>query len=151
MWTKTVTPRFGDVDGLRHINNCVIPAWFEMAREPLFRLFHSDLSLDNWQLIMARISVDFVAQLRLGADVEIRSFVKRIGRTSFTLYQEAWQEGELGAKGDAVIVHYDFSQRKALPISAVICSQLKEHSLPEDFSDRARSGRLLVKSESSNA
>ena len=88
MFSKTVTPRFGDVDGLRHINNTRLPLWFELGREPLFRLFNPDMQLDNWNLIMAHIDVDFVAPMGLGADIEIRTVVAKIGTTSFTVSQE---------------------------------------------------------------
>lgn len=143
MWKKVVTPRFGDVDGLRHINNCVVPTWFELGREPSYRLFHPDLDLGNWQLIMAKISVDFVTQMRLGFDVEIRTFIKKIGRSSITFYQEAWQEGELGAKGEAVIVYYDFVNLKSLAIPDDIVGKLLRHLVDEDNPNlRSRSGRL---------
>lgn len=143
MWKKNVTPRFGDIDGLRHINNCMLPQWFELAREPLFRLFHPDLSLEGWQLIMARISVDFVAQMRLGSDIEIRTYVKKIGRSSMTVYHEAWQSGQIGAKGEAVIVYYDFVNQKSLPIPEDIRKSLERHMVPEEgVAARGRSGRF---------
>ena len=143
MWSKMVTPRFGDIDGLRHINNCVLPVWFELAREPFFRLFHPEPDFSDWRLIMARISVDFVAQLRLGYDVELRTYVQKLGRSSITVYQEAWQCGELGAKGEAVIVHYDFPNRKSLPIPDDVRSRLEEHLLTGDeAAPRGKSGRF---------
>ncbi|MDR1613300.1 MAG: acyl-CoA thioesterase [Planctomycetota bacterium] len=143
MWKKVVTPGFGDIDGLRHINNCMLPVWFELGREPLFRLFHPDLSLENWQLIMARISVDFVAQMRLGADIAIHTFVGKIGRSSTTVYQEAWQKDRLGAKGEAVVVYYDFKNEESLPIPEAIRDQLAKHALPTDHpAQRKRSGRF---------
>ena len=127
MFSKTVTPRFGDVDGLRHINNTMLPVWFELGREPLFRYFNPDMGLENWNLIMAHIDVDFIVPMALGSDIEIRTTVSKIGRTSFTVYQEAWQAGTLSAKGSAVVVHYDFQNRKSLPISNDIRSLLEEH------------------------
>ena len=143
-WKTKVTPRFGDLDGLRHINNCNLPIWFEGAREPLFRLFHPKLDLnEEWRLIMAKISVDFVSQLRLGADIEILTYVKKIGRSSMTVYQEAWQDGSLGAKGEAIIVHYDFANQKSLPIPDSIRRELEKHMVDEDNPNlRTRSGRF---------
>lgn len=132
MFTCSITPRFGDIDGLRHINNCLLPQWFERAREPLFRFFHPELEMDRWSLIMASIQVDFTAQMRLGSDVEIRTWVKRLGRSSFTVHQEAWQDGTLGAWGTAVIVHYDFAAEVSLAIPDPIRSQLEAHLLPPD-------------------
>ena len=128
MFTKTVTPRFGDVDGLRHINNTRLPIWFELGREPFFRYFNPDMRLDNWNLIMAHIDVDFLVPMLLGADIEIRTYVAKVGNTSFTVYQEAWQNGQLGAKGNSVVVHYDFKNRKPLPISAEVRARLEEHA-----------------------
>ena len=127
MFTKTITPRFGDVDGLRHINNTRLPIWFELGREPFFRYFNPDMRLENWNLIMAHIDVDFVVPMLLGADVEIRTTVAKIGHTSFTVRQEAWQNGQLGAQGNAVVVHYDFKNRRPLPIPDDIRARLEEH------------------------
>ena len=127
MFSKTVTPRFGDVDGLRHINNTMLPVWFELGREPLFRYFNPGMSLENWNLIMAHIDVDFIVPMTLGADIEIRTIVSKIGRSSFTVYQEAWQSGTLCAKGSAVVVHYDFINKKSMPVPDDIRILLEEH------------------------
>ena len=145
MWTKSVTPRFGDIDGLRHINNCMLPVWFELAREPIFRFFHPRYDLnEEWRLIMARISVDFVNQMRLGADIEIRTAIKKLGRSSFVVHQEAWQNGMLGAKGEAVVVHYDFRGGKSLPIPDAIRSEMEKHMLDKaDPDTHACSGQAF--------
>lgn len=127
MFTKSLTPRFGDVDGLRHINNTMLPVWFELGRDPLFRFFNPDMSLERWNLIMAHIDVDYRRPMMLGADIEIRTAVSQIGRTSFTVHQEAWQNGQLGAQGNAVVVHYDFANRKPLRIPDDIRARLQEH------------------------
>ncbi len=127
MLSTIVTPRFGDIDGLRHINNTRLPEWFELARMPLYRIFHPDLNLDGWSLIMARIAVDFTAQMTFDREVEIRTWVSRIGRSSFTVSQEAWQDGVLGARGEAVIVHYDFAGLRSLAIPDAQRHQLSLH------------------------
>jgi acyl-CoA thioester hydrolase len=127
MFTKIVTPRFGDVDGLRHINNTMLPVWFELGRDPLFRYFNPELSLESWNLIMAHIDVDFLLPMTLGADIEIRTSLARIGNSSLTVHQEAWQNGSLSAQGNAVVVHYDFTSRQSRPIPDAIRAQLKEH------------------------
>lgn len=128
MWTKTITPRFGEIDGQHHVNNCVPPTWFETAREPFFRLFHPELDLEKeWNIVMAKYSVDFHSQMRLGADVEIRTFIRKIGRSSVTVYQEGWQNGMLSVTGEAVLVNYDKVNCKSRPIPEHVREALREH------------------------
>lgn len=131
MLIEKVTPRFGDIDGLRHINNTVLPVWFEMARNPIFRFFVPDLTVDHerWNLIMAHTEFDFVGQLMYGTDVEIRTWIEKIGNSSFTVYHEAWQDGKLGVVGRAVCVHFDFKAQKSIPIPEDIKDKLKTHLL----------------------
>jgi len=129
MFKMTVTPRFGDVDGLKHVNNIVPAIWFEQARNPLFEIFvpDFDLSYEKWNLIMVRTEFDFVGQMYLGKDVEIRSYISKIGNTSFTIYQEAWQDGKLAVKGKAVVVHYNFLEQKPVRIPDSIREALSQH------------------------
>ena len=144
MWTKTITPRFGEIDGQCHVNNCVPPTWFETARDPFFRLFHPKLDLgEEWNIVMAKYTVEFSSQMVLGADVEIRTFIKRIGRSSVTVYHEAWQNGVFCAKGDAVLVYYDLPNRKSIPIPERIREELQKHFVDENNPNlRSRSGRI---------
>ncbi|MFB2622290.1 MULTISPECIES: thioesterase family protein [Methanothermobacter] len=134
MFKITVTPRFGDIDGLRHVNNTVLAVWFEKGRNPIFRMFTPDLDLsyEKWKLILVRTEFDFLAQMYYGSDVEIRSYITHIGNSSFTIGHEAWQDGELKAKGKAVLVHYDFIEQRKKPIPPHIRSQLEEHLVEED-------------------
>jgi len=53
MYIETITPRFGDIDGLRHVNNTVIPGWFEQARNPIYRIFNPEFVFESWNLILA--------------------------------------------------------------------------------------------------
>lgn len=132
MFKTTVTPRFGDMDGLRHINNTVLPVWFEQSRNPIFRIFTPDLNPAKWKLIMVRTEFDFVDELFYGIDVEIKTYVLNIGNTSFTVGHEAWQYGKLRAKGKAIMVHYDFGLKKSIQIPDSIRESLKEHLYPEE-------------------
>ena len=72
MYSQTIQPRFNETDALGHINNTVVATWFEGCRDPLFRLFTPDLNPALWQLILAKFSVEFHAELFYGEQVEIR-------------------------------------------------------------------------------
>ena len=137
MFTINVTPRFGDADGLRHINNVALVEWFEVGRNPIFRIFTPDLDLshEKWKLILVRTEFDYIGQMYYGEDVEIRSYITKIGNTSFTIGHEAWQDDELKALGKAVIVHYDFVEGKSKKIPDSIRKILEKHLVsPEEFS-----------------
>ena len=129
MFTEILSPRFSETDALGHINNTILPNWFEKAREPVFRLFTPDLDLKKWRLIIARITVDFLVELNYGSDVEIRTGVIKIGNSSMTLGHEAWQNGECCAKGEAILIHYDYGQKKSVPIPDAIRETLKPHQV----------------------
>ena len=134
MFTTNVTPRFGDTDGLRHINNIALVEWFEIGRNPIFRFFTPDLDLsyDKWKLILVRTEFDYIGQMFYGEDVEIRSYITKIGNTSFIIGHEAWQKEELKARGKAVLVCYDFVEEKSKPISDSIRRSLEKHLITEE-------------------
>jgi len=118
MFSTKIQPRFGDVDVLGHINNTVFGQWFETARNPFIKLFIPDLKIEKetFCLIMAHTDYDYLKELFFQKEVEVRSWVNRIGTKSFTVYHEAWQEGQLCASGNAVLVHYDFVNKRSTPL-----------------------------------
>ena len=131
MFTTIVRPRFGDMDMLGHINNTVPVVWFELARNPLFEIFDPNLELkrETFSLIMAHTDYDYIGQLYFQHEVEIKTWISRIGTKSFTAYHEAWQQGRLCVKGSAVLVHYDFNIEKSTPIAEEKKKLLAEHLL----------------------
>lgn len=130
MFVQRVQPRFSETDALRHINNAVLPVWFEQARTPIFELFIPKLDVKKWTLILAKIEVEFVKEIFYGTDAEIRTFIEKIGTSSLVCYQEAWQSEMLVAKGRAVMVHFNHKSKKSMPIPEKIKAQLNEHLVP---------------------
>lgn len=124
MFTLTITPRFYETDAFGHINNTVISGWFESAREPIFRIFSPNLDIDQMSLILARVEIDFVAQTHYGQPVDIRTGIERIGRSSFVVAQEVWQQGICTARGKAVQVYFDFKTQQSDTLPEHIRQQL---------------------------
>ncbi len=129
MFYEIIKPRVGETDALGYINNTVIPQWFECARNPLFKLMSPDSNLDlrEWNLTLAKMTVDFQMPLQFGYDVEIKTFISRVGNSSMDVYQEAWQHNQLHATGTAVMVHLDFKSRKSLPIPDSVKQKMHIH------------------------
>src|SRR5690606_31382399 len=106
MFHYSVQPRFSETDCLGHINNSVIPVWFEEARTDLFRLFNPSLSMNTWNLILKRYDIDFVAQVWREYPVEIETTIAKIGTTSLTVLQRALQQGAVAVVGHTTLVHF---------------------------------------------
>lgn len=134
MYELTVTPRFYETDAFGHVNNTVVTGWFETGRSPLFQLFGSGMdSPSELPLILARVEVDFVGQIYYGNDVLIRTGIERIGNSSFVVTQQAWQNGELVARGKAVQVYFEHDKQASSPIPERFRTELERNlgELPE--------------------
>lgn len=127
LFEKIISPRFSETDALGHVSNTTLPVWFEDARQPVFELFTPTLDVHNWPLILARLDVDFTAQIFYGKDVLIKTGLSKLGNSSLEVYQEAWQADKLAAKGRTTLVHFDYKTQKATPIEGELRAQLAQY------------------------
>ena len=127
MFHHEIEPRFNDTDALGHISNTAFPVWFEQARMPVFRIFHPTLDVTHWPLIIARLEIDLKAQSYWATPVDIQTYVRKIGNSSFHVVQEAWQAGTEVAPGVAVLIHFNYETETALLIPDDIREKLNEH------------------------
>ena len=127
MFSMSIEPRFVETDALGHINNTVLPAWFEQARTPIFKIFTPSLAIDKWELILAKIEVSFLGQIYYGKVVEIKTFIQSIGNSSFVVYHQAWQEEIKVAEGTAILVNFDHTTQRSNPLSDAIKGELNLH------------------------
>jgi acyl-CoA thioester hydrolase len=129
MFKLQIQPGFSDTDALGHINNTRLPVWFENAREPIFRLFTPNLDLKNWPLILAHLSIDFTGQIFFDSPVMITTEIEKIGNSSLTLRQCAWQNEQGVATCSAVMVHFDYKTNRSKAISDELREQLSAHMI----------------------
>ena len=127
MFIEKIAPRFSETDVLGHINNTVLPVWFEAARVPIFKFFTPNLDPHQWRLIVAKIEVTFKGELFYGQEVEIKTMIEKIGSSSFVILQQAWQHGQCCAEGKTVMVRYDFLQKSAQALNEQERSALADH------------------------
>jgi len=130
MFSTIITPCFGDLDILGHVNNTVPAYWFELVRtKTTMRLFDPELKLtkESFPLILAHTDYDFVGQIYIQPDVEVKTWISKIGTKSFTVYHEIWQEDRLCVKGNAVVVYFDFTKQQSVPIPDDKRKILEEH------------------------
>jgi acyl-CoA thioester hydrolase len=91
--------RFRDCDAMGHVNNAVYSTFLEQARIGIL----GDLE----PFILARVEIDFRAELRAGENVEVHSRCSRIGNKSFELEHEIRAGERVVADAKSVLVGYD--------------------------------------------
>ena len=120
-----IVPRVSETDGVGHINNVFVPIWFEDGRREIFRIFSPILHFINWKLALVKVTVEYVDQLYLAEEVEIRTGIEKIGNSSFTIKEEIHQTNRLCAKGEAIYVNYNFKEKRSEAISDEIRDKLQ--------------------------
>lgn len=127
MFKTIIEPRVSETDGVGHINNTTIPIWFEAGRNQLFKLFTPDSTFENWKMIILNMNVDFVHQIYFGQNVEVYTWIKKIGNSSLELYEEIHQNGRICAKGTAVYVNFNKDKQRSESISEELKNILLHH------------------------
>ncbi|MCP3032325.1 acyl-CoA thioesterase [Halobacillus sp. A1] len=131
MFKMTIEPRVSETDGVGHINNTVVPVWLEAGRNPLFKLFTPDDNFDHWKMIIINMNIDYVSQIYFGVNVDICTWVKKVGNTSLQLYEEVWQNDTLCAKGHTTYVNYNLEKQTPERIPDDIREELLGHLIDE--------------------
>jgi acyl-CoA thioester hydrolase len=109
--------RFRDLDPMGHVNNAVFLTYLEQARIAFFEQHGLSVALDDMNLIVARVEIDFRAPVRLGQEVEVTIRATRFGTKSFDFEYELTVDGVAVAEAKTVQVAYDYGRREpvALP------------------------------------
>jgi acyl-CoA thioester hydrolase len=115
--------RFRDLDPMGHVNNAVFLTYIEQARVTFLAEVGAATGLEDMNIIVARVEIDFKAPVRLGQEVEISVRATRFGTKSFDLDYELRVDGETVAEAKSVQVAYDYRRREAV-------------ALPEDWREK---------------
>jgi acyl-CoA thioester hydrolase len=108
--------RFRDCDAMGHVNNAVYSTYLEEARIGVL----GGLS----GFILARVEIDFRAELRMGEEIEVHTHCSRIGTKSFDLEHMISAGERVVAEARSVLVAYDYELGTSLPISDELRAKL---------------------------
>ncbi|HEV2563712.1 MAG TPA: thioesterase family protein [Microvirga sp.] len=108
--------RYSDLDRQGHVNNAVFATFSEVGRVAFMYDPDRPLALDGRSFVIARLLIDFRAELFWPGTVEIGTGVLKIGRSSFTLTQGLFSRGRLAATTEATIVMVDKETRRSTPL-----------------------------------
>jgi acyl-CoA thioester hydrolase len=104
--------RFADTDAIGHVNNANFAQYAEVGR----LAFGAETGQKVTNLILARLAIDFRAQINLGDKVLVRTWVERIGRSSVTMKQTILANGVIAADVGSVMVYFDYTTNRSMEI-----------------------------------
>ena len=108
-WITREHVRFRDCDAMGHVNNAVYSTYLEQARIAILG------GLDPF--ILARVEIDFQAELHAGEEIEVRSRCSHVGTKSFTLDHAIWAGDRQVAAAKSVLVGYDYKAGASVPLT----------------------------------
>ncbi len=113
--------RYGDLDPQGHVNNAKHLTYFEQARVAYMvelGLFTKDQSFMEIGMILADVHITYFEPIYFGQDIKVGVRTVKIGNKSMT-WEQNIVDSETGkeiAKGEVVIVTYDYKQEKTISI-----------------------------------
>lgn len=113
--------RYGDLDPQGHVNNAKHLTYFEQARIHYMidlGLFTKDQSFMEIGVILADAHITYLAPIYFGQNIKVGVHPAKIGNKSMTWEQNIVDAdtGKELAKGEVVIVTYDYQQEKTIAI-----------------------------------
>jgi acyl-CoA thioester hydrolase len=119
-FTHPIDIRYGDLDPQWHVNNSRYLTFFEQGR--FAYLMHLGLwdgkSFFDLKSIVADAHVSFLAPIKMNQKITVRVRVERIGNKSLTFVYsiEDVQTGQVLARGETVIVTYDYNANASIRV-----------------------------------
>jgi acyl-CoA thioester hydrolase len=112
---------YGDLDPQGHVNNAKYLTYFEQARIQYIiglELFSKDQSFMEIGVIIADIHITYLEPMYFGQDIKVGVHVAKLGYKSMTWEQNIidGQTGKEFARGEVVLVTYDYKRGKTIAI-----------------------------------
>jgi acyl-CoA thioester hydrolase len=116
-----VEVRYGDLDPQGHVNNAKHLTYFEQARIAYWiemGFFTKDQSFIEIGVILADVHIIYLEPIYFGQRIKVGVHVAKMGNKSMTWEQNIVdaESGKELAKGEVVVVAYDYKEEKTIPI-----------------------------------
>jgi len=121
--TETMPIRWGDMDAMGHVNNTIYFRYMEQARISWFEAIGARSAVKGQGPVIVNASCTFIKQLVYPGNVEIRTYVGEIGRSSLQTYLElrpSYDPGKIYAEGAAKVVWVNYLAEKSVPLPETI-------------------------------
>ncbi len=117
----SVEVRYADLDPQGHVNNANHLTFFEQARLAYMielGLFTKDQSFLEIGVILADVHITYLAPIYFGEHIKVGVHISKLGNKSMTWAQNIVhaKTGKELAKGEVVMVTYDYKEEKTINI-----------------------------------
>jgi acyl-CoA thioester hydrolase len=119
---------YGDTDRQGHVNNAVFATFLETGRVEILHGRGDSLADPGAAFVIARLVLDFRAEVTWPGEVTIGTRVAAIGRSSVKLEQGIFQNGKCVATAETTIVQMDETTRSSRPLSQLARDRLAAFS-----------------------
>jgi acyl-CoA thioester hydrolase len=111
------TIRFGDLDRQNHVNNAVFATFFESGRVIILNGEDYGLAVPGTSFVLARLSIDFLGEIRWPGEVDIGTAIAAVGNSSLQVEQALFVNGVCVATAENTLVMVDKASRKPRPFA----------------------------------
>jgi acyl-CoA thioester hydrolase len=116
--------RYADTDRQGHVNNAVFSTFIETARAEIIYDRDRPLVEPGTSFVVARLALDFRAEINWPGTIWIGTRVAQVGRSSFRLEHGLFQDERCVATAEVVIVQVNDATRKSQALSAAAIERL---------------------------
>lgn len=111
--------RYADTDRQGHVNNAIFATFLETGRVEALYNPRAILVDAGGEFVIARLILNFRAEIHWPGTVMIGTRVASIGKSSVQLEQALFQNDRCAAFAETSIVQIDTESRRAKPLSAI--------------------------------
>jgi len=123
--------RYGDTDRQGHINNAVFSSLLEAGRVAIIYDPARPLAESGCAFVIARLEIDFRAELNWPGSVSVGTAVAKLRRSSVELVQAIFQDDRCAATSRSVIVQMNEESRRSHILGETARSVFSQFLLPE--------------------
>lgn len=125
--TERLRVAYVDVDVMDHVNNAMYFTYMETARCHYYLRLTGLKRIRDLDIIVASQRCDYLRGLRYDEEFDLTVWPSRIGTTSFTLsYVFRSPRGQIVARGETVIVAFDYAKNAKKPIAPALRKKLQQ-------------------------
>jgi acyl-CoA thioester hydrolase len=123
LWTHDKL-RYADTDRQGHVNNAKFATFLETGRVAFLYDPAAPLAPPGCEFVLARLAIDFLAELRWPGAVDIGSAILTLGRSSVTIGQGLFVGDHCVAAAESVVVLTDTTTRRSTPMPESVRARL---------------------------